>query len=70
MTGRTYPQGVPCWAHTDQPDVEVATQFYGGLFGWTFGDAMPAGAPPRYVIAKLGGHDVGAIAGPSEGAAA
>ncbi len=69
VTERTYPQGVPSWVDTEQPDVEAATAFYGGLFGWTFEDAMPPGAPTRYVIAQLGGREVGAIAGPGEGAA-
>lgn len=64
MSNRTYPHGVPCWIDTEQPDVDAATAFYGGLFGWTFEEAMPPGAPRRYVIAKLAGEDVGAIAGP------
>ena len=51
MTHRTYPQGVPCWIDTEQPGVEAAAEFYAGLFGWTFQDAMPAGAPGRYLIA-------------------
>jgi predicted enzyme related to lactoylglutathione lyase len=67
---RTYPEGVPCWIDTEQPDVDAAAAFYGGLFGWTFEDAAPAGAPSRYVIAKLNGQDVCAIAGPGEGVAA
>ena len=70
MTNRTYPPGVPCWVDTEQPDVEAATAFYGGIFGWPYEDAMPPGAPGRYVIAKLDGQDVGAIAGPRQGAAA
>ncbi len=70
MTNRTYPPGVPCWVDTEQPDVEAATAFYGGIFGWTFEDAMPPGEPGRYVIAKLDGQDVGAISGPRQGAAA
>ena len=70
MTNRTYPHGVPCWIDTEQPDVDAATAFYGGLFGWTFDDAMPAGAPGRYVIASLEGQDACAIAGPGSGAAA
>jgi uncharacterized protein len=64
MMKRTYPQGVPCWIDTEQPDVDAATAFYGRLFGWSFDEAMPAGAPRRYVIAKLDGEDVCAIAGP------
>ncbi len=64
---RTYPHGVTCWVDTEQPDVDAAIEFYGGLLGWTFEDAMPPAAPSRYVIAKLGGRDVAAIAGPHEG---
>lgn len=68
-SARTYPHGVPCWVDTEQPDVEAATQFYGGLFGWTFEDVMPPGAPARYLIATLAGKDVAAIGGPSAGPA-
>ncbi len=68
--GRTYPEGVPCWVDTDQPDVDAATEFYGGLFGWTFEDVLPPGAGTRYVIAQLDGQDVGAITGPRDGTAA
>ena len=67
---RTYPEGVPCWVDTVQQDVDAATEFYGGLFGWTFQDVMPPGTGARYVIAQLDGHDVGAIAGPLEATAA
>jgi predicted enzyme related to lactoylglutathione lyase len=69
-SARTYPHGVPCWVDTEQPDVEAATQFYGALFGWTFEDVMPPGAPARYVIAALAGKDVAAVGGPSPGPAA
>lgn len=58
---RRYPAGVPCWIDTEQPDPQAATRFYGALFGWTFEDAMPPGAPGSYLIAKLGGLDVAAI---------
>ena len=51
---------------TEQPDVGAATVFCGGSFGWTFEDAIPPGAPGRYVIVKLAGQDVGAIAGPRQ----
>ena len=70
MNQRTYPQGVPCWIDTEQPDVEAAAEFYGGLFGWTFENAMPPEAPGRYLIAKLDGQDVGGMAGTLKGAAA
>lgn len=58
---RTYPGGVPCWVDTEQPDTDVAQAFYGGLFGWTFTDAVPAEAPGSYLIATLDGQDVAAI---------
>jgi predicted enzyme related to lactoylglutathione lyase len=70
VAGRTYPEGVPSWVETEQSDVEAAIEFYGSLFGWTFQDAMPTNSRVRYVIAKLGGADVGAIAGPGQGMAA
>jgi predicted enzyme related to lactoylglutathione lyase len=57
----TYPHGVPSWVDTEQPDLDAATQFYGGLFGWTFENAMPPGAGGSYLIAKLDGQDVAAI---------
>ena len=69
MINRTYPHGVPCWIDTEQPDVEAATVFYGGIFGWTFEDAMPPGGPGRYLIARLAGKDVCAIGGPGKNAA-
>lgn len=63
---RRYPEGVPCWVDTEQPDPQEAARFYGGLFGWTLTDAMPPGAPGTYLIATLDGHDVAAI-GPTDG---
>ena len=64
---RTYPHGVPSWVDTEQPDTEAALEFYGGLFGWTFADAMPPEAPGHYFVAQLGGRDVAAIAPPALG---
>jgi predicted enzyme related to lactoylglutathione lyase len=61
---RTYPAGVTCWIDTNQPEVDAALEFYGGLFSWTFDEATPPDAPQRYVIAQLAGRDAGAIAGP------
>ena len=66
MEPRTYPDGVLSWIDTDQPDVEAAQRFYGGLFGWTFADATAPGAPVQYVIARLDGQDVAGIAGPAD----
>jgi len=65
-----YIAGVPCWVDTSQPDPDAAAEFYGGLFGWEFEDAMPAGAPGRYLIARLRGGDVAAVSSPPEGAPA
>lgn len=66
---RTYPHGVPCWIDTEQPDQAEASRFYGALFGWSFEEAMPPGAPGSYLIAKLDGVDVAAI-GAASGPAA
>ncbi|HEX2400230.1 MAG TPA: VOC family protein, partial [Mycobacterium sp.] len=63
---RTYPEGVPCWVDSEQPDVNAARHFYATLFGWTFADAIPADAPGTYLIASLDGKDVAAI-GPAQG---
>jgi uncharacterized protein len=63
-----YIAGVPCWVDTSQPDPDAAVDFYGGLFGWEFEDAMPVGAPARYLIARLRGGDVGAVSSQPEGA--
>ena len=58
---RTYPSGVPSWIDLEPVDADAACAFYGGLFGWTFADAMPPGAPGHYFIASLDGGDVAAI---------
>src|SRR3954463_1444564 len=59
---RTYPPGVTCWVDTEQPDLEAATVFYAGLFGWTLTDVVPPGAGDSYVVATLEGEDVAALA--------
>jgi predicted enzyme related to lactoylglutathione lyase len=66
-TARTYPPGVTCWVDTEQPDVDAAAAFYGGLFGWTLTDVAPPDVPGRYLIATLDGRDVAGI-GPARGA--
>lgn len=55
---RTYPEGVTSWIDVEHPDLAVAREFYGGLFGWQFVDAG-GGA---YVIAQLDGQDVAGFA--------
>ncbi len=56
-----YIPGVPCWVDTSQPDPEAAVDFYSGLFGWQFQDAMPAGSEGKYFIAQLNGGSVAAV---------
>ena len=63
--GRTYPSGVPCWIDIEPQDAGKAQEFYAGLFGWTFSDAMPPNAPGFYLIAQLDGQDIGAIGSPA-----
>ncbi len=65
-----YIAGVPCWVDTSQPDPDAAAAFYGGLFGWEFEDAMPAGSEGRYLIARIRGGDVAAVSSQPEGAPA
>ena len=62
MTPRDgYLPGVPCWVDIGAPDVQAATAFYGGLFGWKFEDRMPADVPGNYLVATIDGLEVGAI---------
>jgi predicted enzyme related to lactoylglutathione lyase len=65
-----YIAGVPWWVDTSQPDPDAAAQFYGGVFGWEFEEAMPEGTPARYLIARLRGGDVAAVSSQPEGAPA
>ncbi len=63
-----YPDGVPCWVDTEQPDPEAAAVFYAGLFGWELEDRMPADAPGNYFVATIRGKEVAAIGSQTEGA--
>jgi predicted enzyme related to lactoylglutathione lyase len=70
MTPReTYPPGVTCFVDTERADVDAAAAFYGGLFGWTFDDRTPPGAPSRFLMALLDGLAVAGIASAPDGAA-
>lgn len=60
---RTYPDGVTSWIDVEHPDLVVAREFYGGLFGWRFVEA----GGRAHVVAQLDGQDV---AGFAEGPAA
>ena len=62
-----YVPGVPCWVDVSSPDPDAAVEFYKSLFGWDFDDAMPAGAPSKYFIARIRGGDVAAVGSQPEG---
>lgn len=57
-----YIHGVPCAVDSSEPDAEPAADFYRGLFGWELEDVMPPESEARYVVARLRGRDVAAIA--------
>jgi uncharacterized protein len=63
-----YIPGVPCCMDTNQPDPEAAVDFYSGLFGWEFEDAMPPESEGKYFIARLHGGEVAAVGGLPESA--
>jgi predicted enzyme related to lactoylglutathione lyase len=65
---RTYPNGVPSWIDTEQPDLDAASDFYHRLFGWEFTTVSSEGAP-FYAIASLDGRDVAGL-GSAQGAQA
>jgi uncharacterized protein len=65
-----YIPGVPCWIDTSQPDPDKAAEFYGGLFGWDLEDTMPAGAPGKYLMARIRDRDAAAVGSIPEGAPA
>ena len=62
-----YLAGVPCWVDTEQPDLDAAAAFYGGVFGWELENKVPPGADGGYLVATLGGRTVAAIASPTPG---
>ena len=47
-----YIPGVPCWVDASEQDPAATLDFYGGLFGWEFEDAMPEGSDSKYFIAR------------------
>jgi hypothetical protein len=47
-----YMPGVPCWVDASEPDPQAAVDFYGGLFGWEFEEALPPGSEGKYLIAR------------------
>ena len=63
-----YPEGVPCWVDTTQPDPEAAAEFYGGLFGWELEQVMPPESGAKYFMARIRGGDVAAVSSQPSGA--
>ncbi|MGW7515244.1 VOC family protein [Streptomyces sp. NPDC054796] len=51
-------EGAPCWADVMLADLEAGKRFYGGLFGWSFGE--PVSGRDAYTLAYL---DDGVVAG-------
>ena len=63
VRAETFAEGVPCWADAMLSDVEAGKRFYGGLFGWTFGE--PESERDSYTMAYLDGrHTAGLFAKP------
>ena len=61
-----YPSGSPSWADLLCKDGQVAKDFYGGLFGWTYDD-HPAGPGMVYTMFRHNGVPVCASAEPGPG---
>lgn len=61
MTQRTgYPDGAPCWADLNTPDLQGAQRFYGRLLGWTFDEGDPEMG--HYAMCRKDGKTVAGIA--------
>lgn len=59
------PEGTPCWADAMFTDVEGAKTFYGGVLGWTFGEASSEYGD--YTQAYADGKAVAAVVPPMPG---
>jgi len=55
-----YPDGAPCWADLNTPDLAGAQRFYGALLGWTFDEGAPEMG--YYAICRRDGQSVAGIA--------
>ena len=60
-TVNTYPQGAPCWADVQTPDVQAAKKFYAEVLGWRFED-HPTPDGRSYAMAFIGDDVVATIA--------
>ncbi|MYZ35951.1 VOC family protein, partial [Streptomyces sp. SID4917] len=54
MLTSPYAPGSPIWVELSTPDIEGATAFYNGLFGWDFVSAGPDTG--GYGLLRLGGR--------------
>ncbi len=59
---KSYKPGTFCWADLATTDTAGAKRFYSELFGWKTED-MPIPGGGAYIMARIGGKDVGAISG-------
>ena len=67
---RTYPDGVPSWVDTEQPDPRAAQDFYGRLLGWSFATVSPPDGPVYAIATMDEGRDVAGLADADGGPAA
>jgi predicted enzyme related to lactoylglutathione lyase len=58
----SYRPGTPCWVDLGTPEIDAATAFYTGLFGW-HAAASPDPAAAGYVTMNLGAGEGRAVAG-------
>jgi predicted enzyme related to lactoylglutathione lyase len=58
----SYPQGTPCFVDLVTPDLAAAQEFYGSLFGWTYGE-RPESESGSYAVATVDGHVVAGLDG-------
>jgi uncharacterized protein len=63
-----YIPGVPCWVDASEPEPEAVLDFYRGLFGWEFENALPPDSPGEYFIGRIRGGDAAAVGSVPEGA--
>ena len=57
-----YPQGTPCFVELVTPDLIASREFYGSLFGWTYGD-RPESEGPSYAVGSVDRRVVAGIDG-------
>lgn len=55
-----FPDGAPCWADLNTPDLAGAQRFYGELLGWSFDPSQEAMG--HYSIARRDGKSVAGVA--------